>query len=134
VGLSRGRRSTRDLRTGDAVDFWRVLLAEENSRLIMLAEMKVPGEAVLQFSLNPSGSGCELLQIARFLPRGLSGLAYWYSMAPFHDYLFKGMLLTIARQCRCAILEEPGPFEGGERICRLPEQWGGTGTTFPPSV
>ncbi len=132
VGLSRGRRSTRELRTGDAVDFWRVLLAEENSRLIMLAEMKVPGEAVLQFSLNSSGSGCELLQIARFLPRGLSGLAYWYSMAPFHDYLFKGMLLTIARQCRCAILEEPRPFEGGERICRLPEQWGETGNTFPP--
>ena len=124
VGLSRGRRSVRDLRTGDAVDFWRVLLADENSRLILLAEMKVPGEAVLQFSLHPTGSGCELIQIARFLPRGLSGLLYWYSMAPFHDYLFKGMLSTIALQCRCSIIEGPGPFQGGDQICRLPERWG----------
>ena len=84
----------------------------------------MPGEAVLQFSLNACGSGCELIQIARFLPRGLSGLAYWYSMAPFHDYLFKGMLSTIARHCGCRILEPPAPFAGGERICRLPEHWG----------
>lgn len=126
VGLSRGRRSFGELRTGDAVDFWRVLLAEENRRLILLAEMKVPGEAVLQFILNPTPSGCELIQIARFLPRGLSGLAYWYSMAPFHDYLFKGMLSTLARRCGCNIVEPPKPFHGGERVCRLPEHWGET--------
>lgn len=124
VGLSRGRRSLDELRTGDAVDFWRVLLAEEPRRLIMLAEMRVPGEAVLQFSLNPRDSGCELIQIARFLPRGLPGLLYWYSMAPFHDYLFKGMLSTIARESGCSVVREPEPFSGGDQICRLPEQWG----------
>jgi uncharacterized protein YbjT (DUF2867 family) len=124
VGLSRGRRSARDLRTGDAVDFWRVLLAEENRRLVLLAEMKVPGEAVLQFSLNPQGHACELIQVARFLPRGLSGRAYWYAMAPFHDALFKGMLLGIAQRCGCSALEEPKPFRGGGEVCRLPEDWG----------
>jgi uncharacterized protein YbjT (DUF2867 family) len=124
VGSSRGRRSLKELRTGDAVDFWRVLLAEERSRLIMLAEMKVPGEAVLQFSLYPRNSGCELIQVARFLPRGLFGLIYWYSMAPFHDYLFKGMLSTIARESGCAIIREPERFTGGGDICRLPEEWG----------
>ena len=101
-----------------------VLLAEEPRRLIMLAEMRVPGEAVLQFSLNPRDSGCELIQIARFLPRGLPGLLYWSSMAPFHDYLFKGMLSTIARESGCRVVREPEPFSGGGQICRLPEQWG----------
>jgi uncharacterized protein YbjT (DUF2867 family) len=126
VGLSRGRRSFKELRTGDAIDFWRVLLAEEQSRLIMVAEMKVPGEAVLQFSLHPRNSGCELIQIARFLPRGLVGLIYWYSMAPFHDYLFKGMLSTIARQSGCIAIQEPGRYAGDLQICRLPEEWGRT--------
>lgn len=124
VGLSRGRRSVQELRVGDAVDFWRVLLAEENRRLILLAEMKIPGEAVLQFSLNSHGSGCELIQIARFRPAGLPGWLYWYAMIPFHDYLFKGMLSAIAREGGCAILEDPEPFEGGEQACRLPEDWG----------
>ncbi|NLI80420.1 MAG: SDR family oxidoreductase [Deltaproteobacteria bacterium] len=127
VGLSRGRRSAQDLRTGDAVDFWRILLAEENSRLILLAEMKVPGEAVLQFSLRPRDGGCELIQVARFRPKGVWGLAYWYAMAPFHDYLFRGMLRSIARNSGCAVVHDPQPFCGGGEVCRLPDEWGKTG-------
>jgi len=127
VGLSRGRRNQEELRTGDALDFWRVLLAKENMRLILLAEMKLPGEAALIFNLNPVEGGCELVQIARFLSKGLSGLLYWHAMAPFHDFLFKGMLKNIACNAGCGIRTGPEKFEGVGEICRLPDNWGQTG-------
>lgn len=128
VGASRGRRQSKELGAGDALDFWRVLLVEENRRLILLAEMLVPGEAVLSFSLDPlPGGGCELVQIARFRPQGLFGLAYWYAMAPFHDFLFNGMLTSIARRSACNIRQGPEKFIGGGDICRLPADWGQAG-------
>lgn len=128
VGTSRGRRQSKELAAGDAIDFWRVLLVEENRRLMLLAEMLVPGEAVLSFSLEPlPGGGCELVQIARFRPQGLFGLAYWYAMAPFHDFLFSGMLRSIATRSACNIRQGPEKFTGGGDICRLPADWGQAG-------
>jgi uncharacterized protein YbjT (DUF2867 family) len=103
-GIQRGRRDPDNLRYGDAVDFWRVTAVEPGSRLRLHAEMKAPGHALLEFVIEPigdSGDGaapprtCRLTQTATFLPRGLLGLAYWYSMLPFHYWIFTGMLRGI---------------------------------------
>jgi uncharacterized protein YbjT (DUF2867 family) len=123
VGLSRGRREPDVIRPGDALDFWRVLKVEDNRELMLLAEMKAPGDAVLHLSLHPKSDGStELMQIARFLPRGLFGLIYWYGLAPSHAFLFKGMLRRIARLSGCPILRGPEKFTGGEAVCRLPDE------------
>ncbi len=122
-GLSRGRREQKIIRTGDALDFWRVLKVEDNQELMLLAEMKVPGQAILHFSLHPREAGStELLQVARFKPRGLFGLIYWYSLAPSHSFLFKGMLRSIARLSGCTILRGPKKFTGGSAVCHLPPE------------
>jgi len=72
--------------------------------MLLLAEMKLPGEAILEFLLAPSRAGDTILTMnARFLSRGLAGLLYWYAVYPFHDYVFKGMLKHIARACRAPI-------------------------------
>ncbi|RLB62260.1 MAG: DUF2867 domain-containing protein, partial [Deltaproteobacteria bacterium] len=93
VGLSRGRRDHLELCTGDALDFWRVVAVERPKLLSLNAEMKLPGEATLYFNLRQLDDGrTELRQIARFLPRGLLGLVYWYGVTPFHNYVFDGML------------------------------------------
>jgi len=89
VGLRRGRRSEYDLKTGDALDFWRVLLADHNNgRLILYAEMKLPGEAWLEFTIKDDGATKKLVQVATFRPRGLWGRIYWYSVLPFHGLIF----------------------------------------------
>jgi uncharacterized protein YbjT (DUF2867 family) len=97
AGLRRGRRHPTELHPGDALDFFRVLEIEPNQRLLLLAEMKMPGEATLEFRLTalPGGS-TELTQTARFLPHGLLGIAYWYSLDPFHKKIYQGMLRCIA--------------------------------------
>lgn len=93
VGLRRGRRSPTDLTPGDALDFWRVLVADKGKgRLLLYAEMKLPGEAWLEFRLNGQNTDQPYLeQIATFRPDGLGGRAYWYSILPFHDMIFEGM-------------------------------------------
>ncbi|MCX6290619.1 MAG: SDR family oxidoreductase [Bacteroidetes bacterium] len=97
VGLLRGRRSDVDLQPGDAVDFWRVLLADrKNHRLLLFAEMKLPGEAWLEFSIVKNNHRCVLKQTATFRPRGIAGRNYWYSMLPFHFFIFRNMLKRIA--------------------------------------
>jgi hypothetical protein len=99
VGLRRGRRHPSEVLTGDALDFWRVLAAQPSRRLTLKAEMKVPGEAVLDFQIIPrQGRHSELRMTSRFLPRGLFGLVYWYALYPFHVLIFKGMLKAIARK------------------------------------
>ena len=85
VGLRRGRRDADDLRTGDALDFWRVEAVEPDRLLRLRAEMKVPGKAWLQFEILPEGDGARLVQTAYFAPKGLPGLAYWYALLPVHD-------------------------------------------------
>jgi uncharacterized protein YbjT (DUF2867 family) len=96
VGTRRGRTSNTDLQAGDVLDFWRVLLADKKSkRLLLYAEMKVPGEAWLELKLVEFHGKAFLSQIATFRPKGLWGRVYWYAMWPFHVILFKGMARQI---------------------------------------
>jgi len=99
-GLRRGRRDPEKLAYGEAVDFWRVTGVEENRRLELRAEMWLPGVATLTFETQ-TGSGdpqqSTLVQTARFKPRGLLGLLYWYAVAPLHGIVFSGMIRGIQR-------------------------------------
>ena len=95
VGLRRGRTHLHQINSGDSLDFWRVLLADkEGKRLLLFAEMKVPGEAWLEFEIDDKNV---LHQTATFRPRGLWGRLYWYAMLPFHYFIFEGMLNKIAK-------------------------------------
>lgn len=95
VGLRRGRKSVTDIYPGDALDFWRVLLADkEKKTLLLYAEMKLPGEAWLEFKIDANNV---LTQTATFRPLGLQGRIYWYLMWPLHLFLFKGMINNIAK-------------------------------------
>ncbi len=108
VGLNRGRRHAAEIYPGDALDFWRVVSVEEPKSLFLAAEMKLPGEAVLCFNLTEQEDGStELLQIARFLPRGLLGLIYWYAVMPFHNFVFSGMLRGVAEAADKKIRQGP---------------------------
>jgi uncharacterized protein YbjT (DUF2867 family) len=90
VGLRRGRRSPTELKPGDALDWWRVILANKNlGRLILYAEMKVPGEAWLELEVNDEQKS--FTQKATFRPNGLLGRLYWYSLLPIHKIIFNGM-------------------------------------------
>ena len=93
VGMRRGRKSQTEISPGESLDFWRVLLADKNEkRLLLFAEMKLPGEAWLEFKI----AGNLLTQTATFRPLGLWGRLYWYCMLPFHGFIFKGMIRNIA--------------------------------------
>lgn len=93
IGLRRGRKSSTEIAAGDALDFWRVLLASKSEkRLLLYAEMKLPGEAWLEFHIEKN----ELHQTATFRPKGLRGRIYWYSVLPFHAFIFRGMINRIA--------------------------------------
>ncbi len=98
VGLRRGRRDDDNLIPGDALDFWRVVAVEKNKKLLLFAEMKLPGTAMLEFRVDNSGGECRIQQIARFNPLGLFGILYWYLVLPFHGYVFNGMLKKIAER------------------------------------
>lgn len=92
VGLRRGRRNSSNISSGESLDFWRVLFSDRNEkRLLLFAEMKVPGEAWLEFKIKNG----KLFQTATFRPVGLLGRIYWYSVLPFHGLIFKGMLKKI---------------------------------------
>jgi uncharacterized protein YbjT (DUF2867 family) len=92
VGIRRGRTSNNNLAPGDVLDFWRVLLADKkNKRLLLYAEMKLPGEAWLEFKITEKDGKKCLNEVATFRPQGLWGRAYWYLMWPFHLFIFKGM-------------------------------------------
>jgi uncharacterized protein YbjT (DUF2867 family) len=95
VGMRRGRNSDSTIAAGEALDFWRVLLASrEEKRLLLYAEMKLPGEAWLEFKLDENNT---LTQTATFRPLGLWGRMYWYSVLPFHGFIFRGMIENIAK-------------------------------------
>jgi len=98
-GLRRGRRHPTDLKVGDVVDFWRVVRLEPNEHLRLLAEMRLPGFAWLEWQIdtdNHSGrSVVTLTQRARFVPKGLFGRIYWFSLAPFHQFIFPGLASKI---------------------------------------
>jgi hypothetical protein len=94
VGLRRGRTNKTTINSGDALDFWRVILADKKSgRLLLYAEMKLPGEAWLEFKISDNF----LYQTATFRPKGLFGRLYWYSLKPIHNIIFKKMLENIGK-------------------------------------
>ena len=95
VGLRRGRTHNNKIFTGDSLDFWRVLLADKkNMRLLLFAEMKLPGEAWLEFKVREN----QLTQTATFRPRGIWGRLYWYSVFPLHGIVFGGMIKRLANK------------------------------------
>lgn len=96
VGMRRGRKSDTEITAGDALDFWRVMLADKKEkRLLLFAEMKLPGEAWLEFKIDDNHI---LTQTATFRPLGLLGRLYWYVVLPFHGFIFKGMINKIAAE------------------------------------
>ena len=92
VGLSRGKAAKKTLAVGDVIDFWRVVLIDkEHHRLLLFAEMKLPGEAWLEFKIKEKNDKTFLVQTATFRPKGVLGRLYWYSLYPFHRLIFDGM-------------------------------------------
>jgi uncharacterized protein YbjT (DUF2867 family) len=113
-GLRRGRRHCATVSFGEALDFWRVTGFERNRRLSLRGEMKLPGEALLDFAIEPAASSAggprsRLTQTARFQPRGLWGLAYWYGVLPLHGIVFRGMLAGIRRSAEVSAHEMSPP-------------------------
>lgn len=103
-GLRRGRRHGDQLGYGDALDFWRVVGVERPRELRLRAEMRLPGEAELNFFLEPvNGDTTRVTQLARFKPRGLAGLVYWGAVLPFHAVVFRGMLRGLQREAETAV-------------------------------
>lgn len=100
VGLRRGRRSPEELAVGEALDWWRVEAYEPNRKLLLIAEMKTPGRAWLEFEVTADAGGSIIRQTALFDPIGLSGLLYWYTLYPLHIVIFAGMLRRIAEKSR----------------------------------
>lgn len=100
VGMGRGRRDPDSLCIGDVVDCWRVEAIEPNRFLRLVAEMKLPGHASLEFEVTGDSTGSVIRQTASFDALGLLGRAYWYSVLPLHHFVFSGMLQGIAVRCR----------------------------------
>ncbi len=99
VGLRRGRTNKDILNSGDALDFWRVLVADKPGRRLLLhAEMKLPGEAWLEFKIATIDNKLQLQQTATFRPKGIWGRLYWYSVLPFHYFIFNGMINNLMKK------------------------------------
>jgi hypothetical protein len=96
-GLRRGRRDQEHLMVGDALDFWRVIDVQPGRAFELRAEMKLPGDATLRITVEPRGEGSTLGLTARFKPRGLLGILYWYAVLPLHGIVFAGMLRGLRR-------------------------------------
>ncbi|HEX6883532.1 MAG TPA: SDR family oxidoreductase [Planctomycetota bacterium] len=118
-GLRRGRRDPERVVYGDALDFLRVTRVEAPRRLTLRAEMKLPGEALLDFELGTLDARTRttrLTQTARFVPRGLGGLLYWYAVLPFHAFVFRSLLDGIRCEAEGRLDGPPSPH----RVTRLP--------------
>lgn len=118
-GLRRGRRGPETVSYGEALDFWRVTGIELDRRLELRAEMRLPGEASLEFEIQTHPGDerrCTIIQTARFKPRGLFGLAYWYAVLPLHGIVFSGMLKGIRHAAEGSSQEDStrGPQAHGE--------------------
>jgi uncharacterized protein YbjT (DUF2867 family) len=99
VGVRRGRRDPEIVQVGDTLDFWRVEAFEQNKRLLLAAEMKLPGRAWLEFAVEDRGNTALIRQTAIFDPVGVAGLLYWYLLYPIHKLMFGKMLERIASTC-----------------------------------
>ncbi len=115
-GLRRGRRSSTGIKYGDALDFWRVTAVDTDRRLELRAEMKLPGVATLELIMEADGDTTRLAQTARFQPRGLVGILYWYAVMPLHRYVFRDMLAGIRR---AAELESEGTVPRQDALAPL---------------
>jgi hypothetical protein len=124
IGFRGGRRHPTELRVGEALDFWRVLEVEPERRLSLLAEMKLPGEAILEFTITSLGPNqVEIQELSRFLPRGLAGILYWYTIYPLHNYVFSGMLTGLAHKIGRPVVSGPERFTPKlPQTCRLPRK------------
>jgi len=120
-GFRRGRRDPNEVRVGDAVDFWRVEAVELDRLLRLRAEMKVPGEAWLQFEARPAGGGQTLLTQTAFLaPKGLFGFLYWYGLYPFHGLIFGKMIDRLSRVAEAWGCAEENQAQATRRPGHLP--------------
>ena len=123
-GLRRGRRDPEMVHYGEALDFWRVTGLDPDRRLALRAEMKLPGEALIEFCIERMGANqCTMQQRALFRPRGLFGLVYWYALAPLHHIVFQGMLLGIKREALkiAAGTNLPAEWRSPDRPARHPQ-------------
>ena len=100
--MRRGRRHPHELRAGDPLDFWRVAAVEPGRRLTLVAEMKLPGSAILELAVEPREGGSAVLLQAHFHPAGAPGLLYWYALWPIHRRIFEGLPRAIARRAEQA--------------------------------
>jgi uncharacterized protein YbjT (DUF2867 family) len=122
VGLRRGRRHPAEVRVGDALDFWRVEAVEYPSMIRLRAEMKVPGDAWLQFEVAAQDTDNSLLiQTAYFAPKGLAGFLYWYLLYPIHSLVFSGLInalaeRSIARAGEVIQVEYPDTLDSAVRV------------------
>jgi hypothetical protein len=107
-GLRRGRRDPERLSVGEPLDWWRVTDLELDRSLALHAEMRLPGEAWLEWSIEPDDGGSRVVQTARYRPRGLFGRLYWYTVVPFHSLVFPGMLRGIVHDAEALADEELG--------------------------
>lgn len=98
VGTARGRRSTSSLRVNDVLDFWRVEDLKQNKRLLLRAEMILPGRAWLEFHINEAEGQNRLSIISHFQPKGLAGMVYWYIFLPFHYFIFNDLIRQIEKR------------------------------------
>jgi len=96
VGLKRGRRDQYNLRVGDSLDFWKVVDVQENKRLLLFAQMKLPGTAWLEFKVDDE----KLIQSAYFYPKGVFGRLYWYFLIPIHYFVFTNMIKNIVKRAK----------------------------------
>jgi uncharacterized protein YbjT (DUF2867 family) len=96
VGLKRGRRSQCDLRISDCLDFWKVVDLKKDERLLLYAQMKLPGEAWLEFKIKDN----KLIQSAYFYPKGVFGRLYWYALVPLHYFVFNNMIKSIIQKAK----------------------------------
>ncbi len=105
-GLRRGRRHPRELLPGEALDFWRVEAVERPRLLLLRAEMKVPGQAWLQWETIPEEPGTRLVQTAMFAPTGFWGAVYWYSLFAVHALIFSGLIRAVGREAEAVAAEQ----------------------------
>jgi hypothetical protein len=98
VGLRRGRMHQNHLNNGDALDFWRVILVDkEEGYLLLYAEMKLPGEAWLEWKIMEEGNKTKVIQTVTFRPKGVLGRLYWYSLVPVHMFIFRGLCNSLSQ-------------------------------------
>ncbi len=96
AGLNRGRRSQHELRVGDSLDFWKVIDIQDDERLLLYAQMRIPGKAWLEFKIHDG----KLIQSAYFLPNGVFGRLYWYALVPLHYFVFKDMIQSVLKKAK----------------------------------